>query len=63
MLFGFRFKQVRAWLTFWLLSISLLPLLGISTINQGNFSFPALMVSLLGAIILLLVVKLIFRGR
>ena len=43
--------------------IVLTPLLGISTINQGNFSFPALMVSLLGAIILLLVVKLIFRGR
>jgi uncharacterized membrane protein YeaQ/YmgE (transglycosylase-associated protein family) len=41
----------------------LTPLLGISTINQGNFSFPALMVSLLGAIILLLVVKLISRGR
>ena len=41
----------------------LTPLLGISTINQGNFSLPALTVSLLGAIILLLVVKLIFRGR
>ena len=42
--------------------IVLTPLLGISTINQGNFSFPALMVSLLGAIILLAVVHL-FRGR
>ena len=41
----------------------LTPLLGIGTINQGNFSLPALVVSLLGAIILLLVVKLIFRGR
>jgi uncharacterized membrane protein YeaQ/YmgE (transglycosylase-associated protein family) len=41
----------------------LTPLLGISTINQGNFSLPALIVSLLGSIILLLVVKLIFRGR
>jgi len=38
-------------------------LLGIGTINQGDFSFAALIVSLLGAIILLLVVKLIFRGR
>jgi uncharacterized membrane protein YeaQ/YmgE (transglycosylase-associated protein family) len=41
----------------------LTPLLGIGTINQGNFSLPALLVSLLGAVILLLVVKLIFRGR
>ena len=41
----------------------LTPLLGIGTINQGNFSLPALLVSLLGTIILLLVVKLIFRGR
>jgi len=41
----------------------LTPLLGIGTINQGNFSFAALIVSLLGAIILLLVVKLIFRRR
>jgi uncharacterized membrane protein YeaQ/YmgE (transglycosylase-associated protein family) len=41
----------------------LTPLLGIGTINQGDFSFAALIVSLLGAIILLLVVKLIFRGR
>jgi uncharacterized membrane protein YeaQ/YmgE (transglycosylase-associated protein family) len=41
----------------------LTPLLGIGTINQGDFSFAALIVSLLGAIILLLLVKLIFRGR
>jgi uncharacterized membrane protein YeaQ/YmgE (transglycosylase-associated protein family) len=41
----------------------LTPLLGIGTINQGDFSLPALIVSLLGSIILLLVVKLIFRGR
>ena len=42
--------------------ILLTPLLGISTINQGNFSFPALVVSLLGAIILLAVVKFLRRG-
>ena len=41
----------------------LTPLLGIGTINQNNFSFPALMVSLLGAIILLAIVSLFQRGR
>jgi uncharacterized membrane protein YeaQ/YmgE (transglycosylase-associated protein family) len=41
----------------------LTPLLGIGTINQNNFSFPALMVSLLGAIILLAIVGLFQRGR
>jgi len=40
----------------------LTPMFGISTINQNNFSLPALLVSLLGAIILLAIVKL-FRGR
>ena len=45
-----------------LAGIVLTPYFGISTINQNNFSFPALMVSLLGAIILLAVVSL-FRGR
>jgi uncharacterized membrane protein YeaQ/YmgE (transglycosylase-associated protein family) len=39
------------------------PLLGISTINQGNFSIPALLVSLAGAVILLFVVRLVRRGR
>ncbi len=39
----------------------LTPLFGISTINQSNFSFPALLVSLVGAIILLAVVRLV-RG-
>jgi uncharacterized membrane protein YeaQ/YmgE (transglycosylase-associated protein family) len=38
------------------------PLLGVGTINDGNFSIPALIVSLLGAVILLAVVKL-FRRR
>ena len=42
--------------------IVLTPFLGITTINQNNFSLPALMVSLLGAIILLAVVSL-FRRR
>jgi uncharacterized membrane protein YeaQ/YmgE (transglycosylase-associated protein family) len=41
----------------------LTPLFGIGTINQNNFSFPALMVSLLGAIILLAIVGLFQRGR
>jgi uncharacterized membrane protein YeaQ/YmgE (transglycosylase-associated protein family) len=38
------------------------PLLGVGTINQGNFSLGALLVSLLGAIVLLGVVNLIRRG-
>ncbi len=40
----------------------LTPLLGIGTINQGNFSLPALIVSLLGAVVLLAVVGLFRRG-
>jgi len=40
----------------------LTPLLGISTINEGNFSLPALIVSLLGAVILLAIVSLFRRG-
>jgi len=39
----------------------LTPLLGISTINQNNFSLPALLVSLLGAVILLAIAKLFTR--
>jgi uncharacterized membrane protein YeaQ/YmgE (transglycosylase-associated protein family) len=35
----------------------LTPLFGISTINQNNFSLPAMRVSLLGAILLLVVVS------
>ena len=42
--------------------IVLTPLFGISTINQSNFSLPALMVSLMGAVILLAVVNLVRRG-
>jgi uncharacterized membrane protein YeaQ/YmgE (transglycosylase-associated protein family) len=42
----------------WLLS----PLVGVSTINQNNFSVPGLLVSLGGAVILLAVVNLARRG-
>jgi len=41
----------------------LTPLFGVSTINQNNFSLPALLVSLGGAIVLLAVVNLFRRGR
>ena len=40
----------------------LAPLFGVGTINQNNFSLPALLVSLLGAIILLAIVNLFRRG-
>ena len=40
----------------------LTPLFGISTINQNNFSLPAMRVSLLGAILLLVVVSRSRRG-
>lgn len=43
----------------WFLS----PLFGVSTINQSNFSIQGLLVSLLGAVILLAVVNLIRRGK
>jgi len=43
----------------WLIS----PLLGIPSINQDTFSFGALVVSLIGAIILLAIVNLFRRGR
>ncbi len=42
----------------WLLS----PLVGASTINQSNFSVPSLLVSFLGAVILLGIVNLVRRG-
>jgi len=42
----------------WLLS----PLLGSATINQGDFSLSGLLVSFLGAVILLAIVNLIRRG-
>lgn len=40
----------------------LTPLLGIATINQNNFSLPGLLVSLVGAIILLALVSLLRGG-
>ncbi len=45
-----------------LAGLVLSPLFGISTINQNNFSIEALLVSLLGAIILLGIVNLFRRG-
>lgn len=41
----------------------LTPLLGIATINQSNFSLPGLIVSFMGALILLAVVNLFSRRR
>ena len=38
------------------------PLVGVGTINQDNFSVGALLVSLVGAIILLAIVNLLRRG-
>jgi uncharacterized membrane protein YeaQ/YmgE (transglycosylase-associated protein family) len=43
----------------WFLS----PVFGISTINQGNLSLPSLLVSLLGAVMLLAIVNLVRRRR
>jgi uncharacterized membrane protein YeaQ/YmgE (transglycosylase-associated protein family) len=45
-----------------LAGLLLTPLFGIGTINQINFRLPALLVSLLGAIILLAIVNLVRRG-
>jgi uncharacterized membrane protein YeaQ/YmgE (transglycosylase-associated protein family) len=45
-----------------LAGLLLTPLLGIGTLNQGNFSIPALLVSLIGAVILLGIVNLFRRG-
>jgi uncharacterized membrane protein YeaQ/YmgE (transglycosylase-associated protein family) len=42
----------------WFLS----PLFGVSTINQSNFSLPGLLISLLGAVVLLAIVNLVRRG-
>ena len=38
------------------------PLVGVGTINQGTFSIGALVVSLLGAVVLLAIVNLVRRG-
>ncbi len=50
---------VGALLGGWLLS----PLFGMGTINQDDFSIGALFISFLGAVILLAIVKLLFRSR
>lgn len=50
---------VGALLGGWLIS----PLVGVGTINQSNFSIGALVVSLIGAVILLAIVNLLRRGR
>ena len=49
---------VGALLAGWFLT----PLFGVGTINQADFSLPALLVSLLGAVILLAIVRLIRRA-
>ncbi len=49
---------VGALLGGWLLA----PLFGTGTINQGDFSISGLLVSLLGAVILLAIVNLVRRG-
>ena len=50
---------VGALLGGWLLA----PLFGTGTINQNDFSISSLLVSFLGAIVLLMVVNLLRRGR
>lgn len=49
---------VGAALAGWLLS----PVFGVGSINQGDFSLGGLVVSLLGAVILLAIVNLVRRG-
>jgi uncharacterized membrane protein YeaQ/YmgE (transglycosylase-associated protein family) len=49
---------VGAALAGWLIS----PLVGVGTINQDNFSVAALLVSLVGAVILLAIVNMVRRG-
>lgn len=46
-----------------LAGLLLTPLLGIGTINQNNFSLPSLIISFVGAIILLAIVNLFSRRR
>lgn len=49
---------VGAMLAGWLIS----PLVGVATINQNNFSLPGLLVSFVGAAVLLAIVNLLRRG-
>ena len=50
---------VGAILAGWFIS----PLVGVGTINQDNFSIPSLLVSLVGAVVLLGIVNMFRRGR
>ena len=50
---------IGALLAGWLIT----PLIGGTTINQGDFSLSGLIISLLGAIVLLAIVNLFRRGR
>ena len=50
---------IGAMLGGWLLA----PMFGTGTINQDAFSLPAMLVSLVGAVILLAIVNLFRRGR
>ena len=50
---------VGAMLGGWFIS----PRVGVGTINQDNFSLPAMLVSFVGAAILLAIVNLVRRGR
>jgi uncharacterized membrane protein YeaQ/YmgE (transglycosylase-associated protein family) len=50
---------IGALLAGWLVT----PLVGVATINQGDFSLGGLVISLLGAIVLLAIVNLFRRGR
>jgi uncharacterized membrane protein YeaQ/YmgE (transglycosylase-associated protein family) len=49
---------VGAILAGWFIS----PMVGVGTINQNNFSLPSLLLSLVGAAILLAIVNLVRRG-
>ena len=49
---------VGAMLAGWFIS----PLVGVGTINQDNFSLPALLISFVGAVVLLGAVNLLRRG-
>jgi len=58
MILNFVVSIVGAAVAGWFIS----PLVGVGTINQDNFSLPALIVSFIGAVILLAVVNLVRRG-
>ena len=50
---------VGAFLAGWFIA----PMVGVGTINQNNFSLASVLVSLVGAVILLAIVNLFRRGR